>query len=104
MGSFVPADSAVLPVVDRIFTRISASDNWRGAVDVHGGERNGGDVNTATPRASSCWQIGRRTATYDRLALAWSVVEHIHQKTRQTLFATHYHELTEPEQLSGVRN
>ncbi len=51
-------------------------------------------------------EIGRGTATYDGLALAWAVVEHIHQRTRaKTLFATHYHELTElAEQLDGVRN
>src|SRR4051812_8840512 len=64
-------------------------------------------LNTATPRSFIVLdEIGRGTATYDGLALAWSVVEHVHQKTRaKTLFATHYHELTElAEQLSGVRN
>ena len=64
-------------------------------------------LNTATPRSFIVLdEIGRGTATYDGLALAWSVVEHVHQKTRaKTLFATHYHELTElADQLSGVRN
>ena len=64
-------------------------------------------LNPATPRSFIVLDdIGRGTATYDGLALAWSVVEHVHQKTRaKTLFATHYHELTElAEQLSGVRN
>jgi DNA mismatch repair protein MutS len=64
-------------------------------------------LNTATPSSFIVLdEIGRGTATYDGLALAWSVVEHIHAKTRaKTLFATHYHELTElAEQLDGVRN
>src|SRR4051812_21748904 len=64
-------------------------------------------LNTATPRSFIVLdEIGRGTATYDGLALAWAVVEHVHAKTRaKTLFATHYHELTElAEQLSGVRN
>ena len=64
-------------------------------------------LNTATPRSFIVLdEIGRGTATYDGLALAWAVVEHIHARTRaKTLFATHYHELTElAEQLEGVRN
>jgi DNA mismatch repair protein MutS len=64
-------------------------------------------LNTATPRSFIVLdEIGRGTATYDGLALAWAVVEHIHTRTRaKTLFATHYHELTElAEQLSGIRN
>ena len=64
-------------------------------------------LNTATPRSLIVLdEIGRGTATYDGLALAWAVVEHIHQHTRaKTLFATHYHELTElADQLEGVRN
>ena len=64
-------------------------------------------LNTATPRSLIVLdEIGRGTATYDGLALAWAVVEHIHQRTRaKTLFATHYHELTElAEQLTGIRN
>jgi DNA mismatch repair protein MutS len=109
MGSFVPADSAMLPLVDRIFTRIGASDNLARGRSTFMVEMTETAVilNTATPRSFIVLdEIGRGTATYDGLALAWSVVEHIHQKTRaKTLFATHYHELTElAEQLDGVRN
>ncbi len=109
MGSFVPADSAVLPIVDRIFTRIGASDNLARGRSTFMVEMTETAVilNTATSRSFIVLdEIGRGTATYDGLALAWSVVEHIHAKTRaKTLFATHYHELTElAEQLSGVRN
>ena len=109
MGSFVPADSAVLPIIDRIFTRIGASDNLARGRSTFMVEMTETAVilNTATARSFMVLdEIGRGTATYDGLALAWSVVEHIHAKTRaKTLFATHYHELTElAEQLDGVRN
>src|SRR3954470_7322821 len=109
MGSFVPAESAVLPVIDRVFTRIGASDNLARGRSTFMVEMTETAVilNTATPRSFIVLdEIGRGTATYDGLALAWSVVEHIHAKTRaKTLFATHYHELTElAEQLTGVRN
>src|SRR3954453_2282692 len=109
MGSLVPAESAVLPVVDRIFTRIGASDNLARGRSTFMVEMTETAVilNTATPRSFIVLdEIGRGTATYDGLALAWSVVEHVHAKTRaKTLFATHYHELTElAEQLDGVRN
>ncbi|HKW98007.1 MAG TPA: DNA mismatch repair protein MutS [Bryobacteraceae bacterium] len=109
MGSFVPADSASLPLIDRIFTRIGASDNLARGRSTFMVEMTETSVilNTATPRSFIVLdEIGRGTATYDGLALAWSVVEHIHQRTRaKTLFATHYHELTElAEQLDGVRN
>src|SRR5215470_10208225 len=109
MGSFVPADSASLPLVDRVFTRIGASDNLSRGRSTFMVEMTETAVilNTATPRSLIVLdEIGRGTATYDGLALAWSVVEHIHQRTRaKTLFATHYHELTElAEQLQGVRN
>jgi DNA mismatch repair protein MutS len=109
MGSFVPAESAVLPVIDRIFTRIGASDNLARGRSTFMVEMTETAVilNTATPRSFIVLdEIGRGTATYDGLALAWSVVEHVHAKTRaKTLFATHYHELTElATQLSGVRN
>jgi DNA mismatch repair protein MutS len=108
-GSFVPADSAVLPVIDRIFTRIGASDNLSRGRSTFMVEMTETAVilNTATPRSFIVLdEIGRGTATYDGLALAWSVVEHIHARTHaKTLFATHYHELTElAEQLEGVRN
>ena len=109
MGSYVPADSALLPMIDRIFTRIGASDNLARGRSTFMVEMTETAVilNTATPRSLIVLdEIGRGTATYDGLALAWSVVEHIHQHTRaKTLFATHYHELTElAEELEGVRN
>jgi DNA mismatch repair protein MutS len=108
-GSFVPADDALLPVVDRVFTRIGAADNLARGRSTFMVEMTETAVilNTATPRSLIVLdEIGRGTATYDGLALAWAVVEHIHQHIRaKTLFATHYHELTElAEQLEGVRN
>jgi DNA mismatch repair protein MutS len=109
MGSFVPAESAHLPLIDRIFTRIGASDNLargRSTFMVEMTET-GVILNTASSRSFIVLdEIGRGTATFDGLALAWAVVEHIHSHTRaKTLFATHYHELTElSEQLEGVRN
>ncbi|HUI81268.1 MAG TPA: DNA mismatch repair protein MutS [Bryobacteraceae bacterium] len=109
MGSFVPAESALLPVIDRIFTRIGASDNLARGRSTFMVEMTETAVilNTASARSLIVLdEIGRGTATYDGLALAWAVVEHIHSLTRaKTLFATHYHELTElAEQLEGVRN
>ncbi|HEY1239929.1 MAG TPA: DNA mismatch repair protein MutS [Bryobacteraceae bacterium] len=108
-GSFVPAESARLPIIDRIFTRIGASDNLSRGRSTFMVEMTETAVilNTASPRSLIVLdEIGRGTATFDGLALAWAVVEHIHVKTRaKTLFATHYHELTElAEQLEGVRN
>ncbi len=109
MGSFVPAESASLPIIDRIFTRIGASDNLARGRSTFMVEMTETAVilNTATERSFIVLdEVGRGTATYDGLALAWAVVEHVHQRTRaKTLFATHYHELTElAGQLSGVRN
>jgi DNA mismatch repair protein MutS len=109
MGSFVPAASASLPLIDRVFTRIGASDNLARGRSTFMVEMTETAVilNTATPRSLIVLdEIGRGTATYDGLALAWAVVEHIHAKIRaKTLFATHYHELTElAGQLPGVRN
>src|SRR5438552_13598730 len=109
MGSFVPADAAHLPIIDRIFTRIGASDNLARGRSTFMVEMTETAVilNTATARSLIVLdEIGRGTATYDGLALAWAVVEHIHSRTRaKTLFATHYHELTElDETLKGVRN
>jgi DNA mismatch repair protein MutS len=109
MGSFVPAESALLHVVDRVFTRIGAADNLARGRSTFMVEMTETAVilNTATARSLIVLdEIGRGTATYDGLALAWAVVEHIHQHIRaKTLFATHYHELTElAEQLAGVRN
>jgi DNA mismatch repair protein MutS len=109
LGSFVPAESASLPIIDRIFTRIGASDNLSRGRSTFMVEMTETAVilNTATPRSLIVLdEIGRGTATFDGLALAWAVVEHIHQRTRaKTLFATHYHELTElADLLDGVRN
>jgi DNA mismatch repair protein MutS len=109
MGSWVPADAALLPLIDRIFTRIGASDNLARGRSTFMVEMTETAVilNTATPRSFIILdEIGRGTATYDGLSLAWAVVEHVSTRTRaKTLFATHYHELTElAEQLEGVRN
>jgi DNA mismatch repair protein MutS len=109
MGSFVPAEAALLPVVDRVFTRIGAADNLargRSTFMVEMTEA-AAILNTATSNSFIVLdEIGRGTSTYDGLALAWAVVEHVEGKIRaKTLFATHYHELTGlAEQLSGVRN
>jgi DNA mismatch repair protein MutS len=109
MGSFVPAESASLPLIDRIFTRIGASDNLARGRSTFMVEMTETAVilNTATPRSFIVLdEIGRGTATYDGLALAWAVVEHIQARTRaKTLFATHYHELTGlAGKLEGIRN
>ena len=109
IGSFVPATSARLPIIDRIFTRIGASDNLargRSTFMVEMTET-AQILNTATAASLILLdEIGRGTSTFDGLAIAWAVVEHIHGRTHaKTLFATHYHELTElAEQLSGVTN
>jgi len=109
MGSFVPAESARLGVVDRVFTRIGASDNLargRSTFMVEMTET-AAILHTATPRSLVLLdEVGRGTATYDGLAIAWAAVEYIHVRMRaKTLFATHYFELTElAEHLSGVKN
>jgi DNA mismatch repair protein MutS len=109
MGSFVPVAEAVLPVVDRVFTRIGAADNLARGRSTFMVEMTETAVilNTATENSLVVLdEIGRGTSTYDGLALAWAVVEHIHERIRaKTLFATHYHELTElADQLGGIRN
>ena len=109
MGSFVPARSVRLGVVDRIFTRIGASDNLargRSTFMVEMTET-AAILNTATPQSLILLdEVGRGTATYDGLAIAWAAIEYLHARTRaKTLFATHYHELTElADLLSGVKN
>jgi DNA mismatch repair protein MutS len=108
-GSFVPADKAVLPVIDRVFTRIGAADNLARGRSTFMVEMTETAVilNTATERSLIVLdEIGRGTATYDGLALAWAVVEHLHGRIKaKTLFATHYHELTElANTMDGVRN
>ncbi len=109
MGSFVPAEKARLPILDRIYTRIGASDNLargRSTFLVEMTEA-AAILNTATPRSLVLLdEVGRGTSTFDGLALAWAVVEHLQAHTRaKTLFATHYHELTElADILPGVKN
>jgi DNA mismatch repair protein MutS len=109
IGSFVPARSARMGIVDRIFTRIGASDNLargRSTFMVEMTET-AAILHTATSRSLILLdEVGRGTATYDGLAIAWAAVEFLHAKVRaKTLFATHYFELTElAEQLSGVKN
>jgi DNA mismatch repair protein MutS len=108
-GSFVPAREASLPIVDRVFTRIGAADNLargRSTFMVEMTET-ASILNTATADSFIVLdEIGRGTSTYDGLALAWAVVEHVHERIgARTLFATHYHELTElADQLAGVAN
>ncbi|HEX2663463.1 MAG TPA: DNA mismatch repair protein MutS [Candidatus Acidoferrum sp.] len=99
VGSFVPARQAKLPVTDRIFTRIGASDNLargRSTFLVEMSEV-AAILNYATPSSLVLLdEVGRGTATFDGLSIAWAVVEHLQKHTRaRTLFATHYHELTE---------
>ncbi len=109
MGSFVPASSATLPIIDRVFTRIGAADNLARGRSTFMVEMTETAVilNTATKNSLIILdEIGRGTSTYDGLALAWAVVEHIHNHIgARTLFATHYHELTIlAGQLKGVCN
>src|SRR6202041_3609136 len=94
MGSFVPATSARLGVVDRVFTRIGASDNLargRSTFMVEMTET-AAILHTATPRSLILLdEVGRGTATYDGLAIAWAAIEYLHAHVRaKTLFATHY--------------
>ncbi len=109
MGSFVPAREAKLPLTDRIFTRIGASDNLargRSTFLVEMSEV-AAILNDATPSSLVLLdEVGRGTATFDGLSIAWAVVEHLQKHTRaRTLFATHYHELTElGDLLPGVKN
>ena len=109
MGSFVAARQAKLPITDRIFTRIGASDNLargRSTFLVEMSEV-AGILNHATPASLVLLdEVGRGTATFDGLSIAWAVVEHLQKHTRaRTLFATHYHELTElAELLPTVKN
>jgi DNA mismatch repair protein MutS len=111
MGSFVPAASAKIGLVDRIFTRIGAQD------EIHAGQSTfmvemveaANILHHATPQSLLILdEIGRGTSTYDGLSIAWGIIEYIHNHPHlraKTLFATHYHELTQlAELLPGVRN
>ena len=109
LGSFVPADDALLPIVDRVFTRIGAADNLARGRSTFMVEMTETALILNTASANSLVildEIGRGTATYDGMSLAWAILEYIHSGIRaKTLFATHYHELTElAEQLDGIRN
>ena len=109
MGSYVPARSARLSIVDRVFTRIGAADNLargRSTFMVEMTET-AAILNTATDRSLILLdEVGRGTSTYDGLAIAWACIEYLHARTRaKALFATHYHELTVlADDLSGVKN
>jgi DNA mismatch repair protein MutS len=109
MGSFVPATQAKLPLTDRIFTRIGASDSLARGQSTFLVEMSevASILNTATSSSLVLLdEVGRGTATFDGLSIAWAVVEALENGSRpRTLFATHYHELTELEGLvPGVRN
>lgn len=111
IGSFVPAKSAVIGIADRIFTRVGASDDLAAGQSTFMVEMSevANILNNATSRSLLILdEIGRGTSTYDGLSIAWSVIEHISDKKKigaRTLFATHYHELTELEgAIDGVKN
>jgi len=102
MGSFVPVSSAKIPLTDKIFTRVGASDNITGGESTFMVEMNetASIINNLTARSLILLdEIGRGTSTYDGISIAWSIAEFIHQSphTPKTLFATHYHELNELE-------
>ncbi len=109
IGSFVPAKRAVVPLVDRIFTRIGASDNLildRSTFMVEMTEVASILRNATAKSLLILDEVGRGTSTFDGLSIAWAVIEHLTKNIRaKTLFATHYHELTELEgKLEGVKN
>jgi DNA mismatch repair protein MutS len=101
VGSFVPAKKATIGVVDKIFTRVGASDNLAGGESTFLVEMNetANILNNATPKSLILLdEIGRGTSTFDGLSIAWAVAEHIHNSApvrAKCIFATHYHELTE---------
>ena len=108
-GSFVPAAEARIDLVDRIFTRIGASDDLTRGQSTFMVEmtETANILNNATPRSLIVLdEIGRGTSTFDGLSLAWSIVEHLHNQVgAKTLFATHYHELTElAQRLPRLKN
>jgi len=102
MGSFVPVSAAKIPLTDKIFTRVGASDNLSGGESTFMVEMNetASIINNISPRSLILLdEIGRGTSTYDGISIAWSIVEYLHHSTSapKTLFATHYHELNELE-------
>jgi len=111
IGSFVPAASARLPIIDRVWTRVGASDDLASGRSTFMVEmtETAAILHNATPRSLVLLdEIGRGTSTFDGLSIAWSVAEHLHNSSEhaaKTLFATHYHELTElAESLPGAKN
>lgn len=103
IGSFVPAESAHIGLVDKIFTRVGASDNISVGESTFMVEMNEASdiLNNLSPRSLVLFdELGRGTSTYDGISIAWAIVEHIHEHPKakaRTLFATHYHELNEME-------
>ena len=111
IGSFVPATEAQIGLTDRIFTRVGASDNLAGGQSTFMVEmvETANILQNATQRSLILLdEIGRGTSTYDGLSIAWAIAEHIHDRARlgaRTLFATHYHEMTQLEQQrTGIKN
>ncbi len=110
MGSFVPASDAKIPLTDKIFTRVGASDNLSGGESTFMVEMNetASIINNLTKRSLILLdEIGRGTSTYDGISIAWSIAEFLHNSVHQpkTLFATHYHELNELEnKFAGIKN
>ena len=109
IGSFVPAARATIGVVDRVFTRVGASDNLvRGqSTSMVEMAETSAILHAATSRSLVLLdEIGRGTATYDGVSIAWAVTEHVHEKVGcKTIFATHYHELTQlADELGALRN
>lgn len=110
MGSFVPATTARVPLTDKIFTRVGASDNLSGGESTFMVEMNetASIINNISPGSLILLdEIGRGTSTYDGISIAWSIVEYLNASPAKpkTLFATHYHELNElEEKLTGVKN
>ena len=111
IGSFVPADNAVIGIVDRIFTRVGASDDLTTGQSTFMVEMNevSNIVNNATEQSLIILdEVGRGTSTYDGVSIAWAVSRYINDPERigaRTLFATHYHELTSlAEEYSGIKN
>jgi DNA mismatch repair protein MutS len=110
MGSFVPADEALVSLTDKIFTRVGASDNLSAGESTFMVEMNetASIINNMSDRCLILLdEIGRGTSTYDGISIAWSIAEFLHQSPHQpkTFFATHYHELNELEnKLPRVKN